>query len=602
MAAEIDNPYCVVLEDTLQTDLLWSILGSGRVVFPMVIGAVAWSKANTKKEKKYNPKTRAREEIEVPIKYNEKVGTFTVPKANSIQTFSIKVRFLGETFGIVNQEQLQEAAENERRHARNKHDTNQTVATQDAERRRDEADMAEHNAETNLELANAPHEHRTAARLRRQNKTETDQRETAGRFENDNDDSDSEPFDEESTEAIALEKEKRKKQKDTQAKLDKKAALAHQSKLSDIRKVTADKALAEKQAKELAEAQQPAKPGLWSRGKDYGKGLFSRSKPAESGDKYKVEDEDVHVEVEDEDVHVPQNPPQPKLKPPSKPPLKVPAKPSKPLPKVPEGVRPASAANAGWGGKQQNSGDAGTEAFDDSWAKHEYDNLQSSSTVFARPSATVGPNGSPVSSRPRSRSPVRDPSSSRPAARLASADDIIIEPAFDKQSPRPPPSSQVPSDGIASHPSESKTRPPTKYDPFSQPAQNSSSLAVPDDSDGDFELQGSEPTSRRTTTASTTSVKTKRRLSQEGREKLDSLGTYLNNMPSQHGLKKLASFAPPDNPYIPKGRLEDSQAQPHKQQRRNRGPAELIQVRTPAEKKQAREAEAYARAIAPQDY
>ena len=45
MEAEIDNPYCVVLADTMQTDLLYSynnpLLGGKKVVFPDYIGKVS---------------------------------------------------------------------------------------------------------------------------------------------------------------------------------------------------------------------------------------------------------------------------------------------------------------------------------------------------------------------------------------------------------------------------------------------------------------------------------------------------------------------------------------------------------------------------------
>jgi len=359
----------------------------------MVIGAVAWSKANTQKGHKYNYSTGKREEIDAPIKYNEKVGTFTVPKANSIQTFSIKVRFMGETFGVVDQQQLEETAENARKHARNQHDMNQTVSKEDGKRRVSEAEMAEEKEETDLDLANAPLEHKTGEKLRRLHRSESKKRGTQALIDLiEHDSGDDVEFDEDSPDNIARQKETAKKIKEKQAELEKKSALAHKAKLSEIRKVAADKALADKKEKEIAEAQQPAKPGYWARGKS----LFSRSKSKESGEKYKVEDE--HVDEPQDQPTRPGKPSQPSpqapAKPskpspqapakPSKPSPQAPAKPSKPPPKVPEeydigeiplfidrdrrpkpalqkkkGVRPASASSLGWKVKQQDTNDAG---------------------------------------------------------------------------------------------------------------------------------------------------------------------------------------------------------------------------------------------------
>jgi len=74
MAVEIDNPYCVVLADTLQTDGLWShnnpILGGKKVVFPDVIGRVSWKQPSKKTKMIYNRKTQKREEGNEDILYN----------------------------------------------------------------------------------------------------------------------------------------------------------------------------------------------------------------------------------------------------------------------------------------------------------------------------------------------------------------------------------------------------------------------------------------------------------------------------------------------------------------------------------------------------
>jgi hypothetical protein len=179
---------------------------------------------------------------------------------------------------------------------------------------------------------------------------------------------------------------------------------------------------------------------------------------------------------------------------------------------------------------------------------------------------------------------------------------ITVEPAFDNQSPRPSSSSQVPSAGIASHTSETSTRPPTKYDPFSQPVQDSRSSAVPDDADDDFNLEVDEQTSLPETLIPVKSAQKKFKLSKEGREKFDSLEIYDKNKPSNPALRRHSTFAPADNQHMSTRRRDNTQAQPNRQQGRNKGPAELIQVRTPAEKQHDKLQKDYAKAIGPQNY
>jgi len=696
MAAEIDNQYCVVLEDTLQTDLLWSnnnrILGSKRVVFPMVIGAVAWSKANTQKSTAYDRTAREWKEIDVPIKYNEKVGTFTVPQENSIQTFSIKVRFLGETFGVVNQEQLQEAAENERRHTRNKHDTNQTVSIQDAKRRSEAAEMAEESAETDDLVSRASVADQEDAKLRRkETREERDAEIDELRYKNMQSHR-KDPVEQDERAARKLENDQRKEDAETE-RLERDAQ-AHEELLIETKKGVEAQKLKDKRQADLDAINK--KPGWFSRGNktektkqqdtegnksgflSRGMGMFKRSPAAVSSDASKVKPKvakptDVKskkpsqkaLEAGWDTTPLPVDIPPPKTILPRTPRTNSASSRTRPPTAAvtahqrntesaggaPASARPGSRVSNGKDSiKSSNNhvdqGDAANTAFDESWAEQQYDDLHHSKrnqTIFARTSGTVKSSDglieeepssdeddpvqpsrgvgqttrqnstqslasrgrsaslrrlgdgsasttprsregrSAAGSRPsvenrttassRSRTPVRDPSSSRPAARLASADDIIIEPAFDKQSPRPLPSSQVPSAGIASHTSETSTRPPTKYDHFSQPVQDSNSLAVPDDADGDFELQGS--------------VKKKRTLSKKGHDQLKSLYMYDNPKPSTPALPAKTTFAPVTGHTSNRKQVE-TRAVPLKPVGRY-SLNEITQVKTYAEKEAARQ-------------
>ena len=110
---------------------------------------------------------------------------------------------------------------------------------------------------------------------------------------------------------------------------------------------------------------------------------------------------------------------------------------------------------------------------------------------------------STASSRARSKSPVRHRSNSRPWSRQGSVASDPVDPAFENQSPRPTgsSSSQVSSGAIPSHTSQpSPSTPPTKYDSFQQPVQDSHTpAALQDDDDEDFTLQNTLQASGPTT-------------------------------------------------------------------------------------------------------
>jgi hypothetical protein len=157
---------------------------------------------------------------------------------------------------------------------------------------------------------------------------------------------------------------------------------------------------------------------------------------------------------------------------------------------------------------------------------------------------------------------------------------ITVEPAFDNQSPRPSSSSQVQSTGIASHPQQTDVA----------------------DDDDDFNLEVDEQTSLPEALIPVKSAKKKFKLSKKSREKLDSLEIYDKNKPSKPALRPHSTFAPAENQHMSTRRRDNTQTQPNRQQGRNKGPAELIQVRTPAEKQHDKLQEDYAKAIGPQNY
>jgi len=113
------------------------------------------------------------------------------------------------------------------------------------------------------------------------------------------------------------------------------------------------------------------------------------------------------------------------------------------------------------------------------------------------------------------------------------------------------------------------------------------SSAVQDDADDDFELQGSKPTSRRTTQASTTSVKKKRTLSKKGHDLLKSLDVYNNPTPSTPALPAKTTFAPVTAHTSNRKQVETGAVPPKPQGRYSLN--EITQVKTHAEKEAARQ-------------
>jgi len=299
MDVGIDNPYCVALADTMQTDVLYSynnkLLGGKKVIFPQHIGNVMWLEPNTIEKKKFNWTTYVSEEIKVPILYNYKEGKFTVAKENSVQTFEIKVRFLEEVFNQVDNEQLAQTKENERKHQENEHEVNKTLTLEDQKRREQNHYQAEENDDLDHDIANSTHEAKMQDKINRENRKQARERDIGKLTDEAYDVPDDEEFDDEDPHEIELMADRDKKHEINKKKNDenekRKAAYAkkiasektnaHKTAVKNAKKEQKDIETEAKRKIELEKSKQPAGDGFWTRSKRF---LSRKKQDDEAGD------------------------------------------------------------------------------------------------------------------------------------------------------------------------------------------------------------------------------------------------------------------------------------------------------------------------------
>jgi len=288
MEVEIDNPYCVVLADTMQTDLYSynnRVFGGVKVVFPEFIGTVSWLKPNKKPGLKWNMKTRKRENVEEDILYNYKIGTFNLPQGDKTQHFEITARFLNVTFDTVDAKKLAETHEHIRKNKQNQHDVETVMTMEDKRNREQQAQIAEEKADIDLVVSNASLEHAAQEKDRRHARQETAERERERLMDAARDGrGDQAGPHEDEDEKLAREFQREETHNYNEEHRELRAKQDHERKLTREKKEAADKQIQKNRQKELDEVENPPQAGMWARSKNF----FKRSKPEDPADKYKV--------------------------------------------------------------------------------------------------------------------------------------------------------------------------------------------------------------------------------------------------------------------------------------------------------------------------
>jgi len=315
MDVENDNPYCVVLEDTMQTDLgSMTLMWAKKVVFPTYIGKVSWLKPNVEKKTSYAMLTGKKTEIEVPIKYNTKVGTVDHVHGNQTLHFKITMQFVNATFHKTDVKQFEQTQEDERQKRENNNNLEAAKTLEDLKNRQQQAEFAESQSERDLEVAGAPAAIRAQEKVRRENRKIRDERSKQDQWEEFDDGEDDMEIVQDDPARLARDKERAKTFKQNEKFIAARAKLEHQNQLEAIRGEAKKRDLKLQEQRELDAAKAPAKPGLWQRmnfwsrpDKDEDKGNKTKDN---TGKKVKVQKTLASEEdVEQEESLPPQKPP-----------------------------------------------------------------------------------------------------------------------------------------------------------------------------------------------------------------------------------------------------------------------------------------------------
>ena len=299
----------------MQTDLgSMTLMWAKKVVFPTYIGKVSWLKPNVEKKTSYAMLTGKKTEIEVPIKYNTKVGTVDHVHGNQTLHFKITMQFVNATFHKTDVKQFEQTQEDERQKRENNNNLEAAKTLEDLKNRQQQAEFAESQSERDLEVAGAPAAIRAQEKVRRENRKIRDERSKQDQWEEFDDGEDDMEIVQDDPARLARDKERAKTFKQNEKFIAARAKLEHQNQLEAIRGEAKKRDLKLQEQRELDAAKAPAKPGLWQRmnfwsrpDKDEDKGNKTKDN---TGKKVKVQKTLASEEdVEQEESLPPQKPP-----------------------------------------------------------------------------------------------------------------------------------------------------------------------------------------------------------------------------------------------------------------------------------------------------